>query len=137
MSDATTTTPEKPAKPAVLDGRDEGKQESITLNVRVKMLADKDKDGEGKPLVGTVTGIEYQRQRVVVKLDSQEKLVVRPASKVWVLKNKSGKIEFDTERMAKAVRGAKAKAAVEVEATNAEAAEAAVSDAAEDAPAPV
>lgn len=102
----TETT--KAPKPAVFDGRPADKQEAITLNVRVKLLGEKDVDGAGKALEGTVTGIEYQRQRVVVKLDTQEKLIVRPAAKVWVLKSKAGKVLFDTERMAKAVRGAKA-----------------------------
>lgn len=110
-SDATdTTTPAevetpKAAKPDVLDPKDN----KLALNVRVKLVGDQDKDDEGKPKLGTITGIEYQRQRVVVKVDGQEKLVVRPAAKVNVKKTKSGKVEMDTERMAKAVRGAKAK----------------------------
>lgn len=108
----TTSTDEaaKPAKPAVFDSRgaspERGSATPIELGMRVKVLTDKDKDEAGKPLEGTVTGIEYQRQRVVIKLDTQEKLVVRPAAKVFVIKNSSGKIE----RVERAVRaGRKAK----------------------------
>ena len=98
----TTATPAK-AKPPVLDS----KGQTLELGMRVKVQTDKDKDAAGKPLVGTITGLEYQRQRAVIKLDSQEKLVVRPAGKLLISKTKSGKIE----RVERAVRAGRKAAA--------------------------
>lgn len=97
---AVTETP-KATKPPVLDS----KGTALELGMLVVL------PGEDKA-VGTITGLEYQRQRVVVKLDTQEKLIVRPASKLYVKKNKSGKIE----RVERAVRAGKAKATETVEA---------------------
>lgn len=115
MSDTTTTeatTAAKP-KPPVLDSKDN----ELKLNIRVKVLGEKYQDAEGKPLVGTVTGLEYQRQRAVIQLDNG-KAIVRPAKQTWVKKSKSGKVEFDTERAARAVRaGRKAKNTEPAEAT--------------------
>lgn len=102
---ATTT---KAPKPPVFDSRGEtpaqGSSVAIELGMKVKLVGDQDKDEAGKPKTGHITGIEYQRQRVVVAVDGQERGVVRPASKVFVIKNKSnGKIE----RVERAVRKAR------------------------------
>jgi len=107
-AETTETAPTKAAKPLVLDSREEGKQVSIELGMRVKLVGDQDKDAEGKPKFGTVTGLEYNRQRVVVKVDGQDKLIVRPASKVFVVKSKAGKIE----RVERAVRAGRKSAIV-------------------------
>lgn len=91
-----TPAPAKAAKPPVLDS----KGQSLELGMRVVL------PGEDKA-AATITGLEYQRQRVVLKLDTQEKLIVRPAAKVYIKKSKSGKIE----RVERAVRAGKAKKA--------------------------
>lgn len=101
MTAAATEAPAKAAKPDVLDSKDN----KLELNIRVKVLTDL--DAEGTPKLGTVTGLEYQRGRAVIKLDDAEKLIVRPASKLWVKKNKSGKVEFDTARAERAVKAGK------------------------------
>lgn len=117
MSETTTTPADttKAVKPTVFDARGEnperGSAVAIELGMRVKLQtgADKDQNAEGKPLEGTITGIEYQRQRVVVKVDGVEKLIVRPAAKVFVIKNSSGTI-LRVERAVKAGKVAKADA---------------------------
>lgn len=91
MTEATTTK----AKPPVLDSKDQ----PLELGMRVVLITEDNK-------LGTVTGLEYQRQRAVIKVDEVEKLVVRPAAKLRIKKNKSGKIE----RVARAVRAGKATA---------------------------
>lgn len=93
-------------KPAVLDC----KGNELALNVRVKVTTDHDESGA--PKVGTVVGLEYQRQRAVVLLDTQEKPIVRPAAKLWVKKNKSGKVEVDAERAANGPRRGRPRKAV-------------------------
>lgn len=95
----------KAAKPEVKDQ----KGTVLELGMRVRLCAEKDKDSEGKPRVGTVTNLEYQRQRAVLKVDGQAKLAVRPAATLWVVKSKSGKIER-VERAVKAGRKPAAKA---------------------------
>lgn len=105
MSDKKTPAP----KPAVKDQKDN----VLELGMRVKLTADRDKNEDGTPKLGTITGLEYQRARAVIKVDGVEKLAVRPASTLWVLKNRSGKIE----RVERAVRaGRKAKAAAPADA---------------------
>ena len=142
--DATETTDApKATKPPVFDSRDEGKQVAIELGMRVKLVGDQDKDETGKPKTGTVTGIEYRRLRVVVKVDGQDKLIVRPAGKVFVIKTKNGKIER-VERAVRAGRKAKEDApavvievAPEPEVTTEPTEVVADDTAAEDAPSPV
>lgn len=96
----TVEEPAKPAKPDVMDGRSNGSATAIKLRHRVQLLTEKDmldtEDGKKKMAEGYVTGIEYGRQRVVIKLDHQEKLIVRPASKVQVAK-KNGRPLFQPE----------------------------------------
>lgn len=99
----------KQAKPPVKDSKDN----DLELGMRVKLTADKDKAEDGTPRLGTITGLEYNRKRAVIKVDGIEKLAVRPASTLWVVKNRAGKIE----RVERAVRaGRKAKAATPAEA---------------------
>lgn len=96
MTATTTTEVAKATKPDVLDS----KGQALELRMRVKVLSD-----EGTPF-GTITGLEYQRQRAVIQIDGVEKLAVRPAGKLMIKKNKSGKVE----RVERAVRAGKAKA---------------------------
>jgi len=117
MTSTATETPasttDKVAKPAVFDSRGEnperGSAVPVELGYKVKIVtgAEKDQDENGKPLTGVITGIEYQRKRVVVQPDNGGKLIVRPAAKVFVIKNSSGVIQ----RVERAVRAGKAKAA--------------------------
>jgi hypothetical protein len=104
----------KAEKPQVVDS----KGNVLELYVRVKLTGEKDKQADGSPSVGTITGLEYQRKRAVIKVDGQEKLAVRPASTLWAVKNRSGKIE----RVERAVRaGRKPKAATPAAAEGAKA----------------
>jgi len=106
----TTGTDTKATKAPVFDSRGEnperGSAVAIELGMKVKIVtgADKDQGEDGKPLTGVITGIEYQRKRVVVQPDNGSKLIVRPAAKVFVIKNSSGVIQ----RVERAVRAGKA-----------------------------
>jgi hypothetical protein len=99
------------AKPPVKDSKDN----VLELGMRVKLIADRDKAEDGSPKLGTITGLEYQRQRAVIKVDNQERGVVRPANTLWVVKNRSGKIER-VERAVRAGRKAKAESAEDAKA---------------------
>lgn len=81
----------KATKPPVIDA----KGNALELGMRVIY----DETSEGKTL-GTITGLEYQRQRIVAQPDGGGAKDVRPALKVRVEKNKSGKIQ----RVERAVR---------------------------------
>lgn len=90
MSDTATAS-----KPAIKDmkGTDLERLQKVFYDI----------DGSEKSS-GHITGIEYQRQRVVIQpADPKADKVVRPASRVRVEKNKSGKIQV----VAKAVRAGK------------------------------
>jgi hypothetical protein len=103
----------KADRPAVQDQ----KGNTLELGMRVKLTAEKDAHKDGTPKLGTVTGLEYQRGRAVIKVDGQAKLAVRPAKTLWVVKTKSGKIER-VERAVRAGKATKAAAPAEAPATN-------------------
>lgn len=88
-TETTGTATTKAAKPPVLDSKDQ----PLELGMRVVLLSDDN-------VLGTITGLEYQRGRAVIKVDDKEKLAVRPAAKLRIKKSKSGKIE----RVERAVR---------------------------------
>lgn len=98
MSDTATST--KTAKPAVKDAKDNA------LELGIKVFYDITKDGKSS---GHITGIEYQRNRVVITPADGSKKVVRPAGKVAVEKNRSGKVQR-VERAVRAARKATASA---------------------------
>lgn len=89
----------KVAKPPVIDA----KGNALELGMRVIY----DETAEGKTL-GTITGLEYQRQRIVAQPDGGGAKDVRPALKVRVEKNRAGKIQ----RVQRAVRASRKAAAV-------------------------
>lgn len=98
-----TATKAKAPKPAVKDSK------GNELSLGVKVYFDESSDGKSN---GFVTGIEYQRQRVVIQPGdetSKDKKVVRPAGKVRVEKNRSGKI-LKVERAVRNARKVTAKA---------------------------
>jgi hypothetical protein len=87
----------KTSKPPVIDAK------GNTLELRMKVIYDEKSKTE--KTLGHITGLEYQRGRVVIQPADGGKLDVRPASKVRVEKSKSGKIL----RVEKAVRAGAAK----------------------------